>query len=85
MKNLLFTIRDSAAEYYQDPVFARTRAEILRSLMMAMRDEKNPLSVHAEHFSLFELGSFDPVTAAVELHKSPQLVVNLWDLPKVDR
>lgn len=80
MKMLIFSVRDSAAEYYQEPVYARTRAEIIRSLQHEISKDGSPFGRHAEHFSLFELGSFDTDDAAILLHNAPQLVINLWDL-----
>lgn len=83
MKLLIFSIRDSAAEYYQNPVFARTRAEIIRSLALAVSEDGNALGQHAEHFSLFELGSFDALSGVILLHQAPELVINVWDLKGV--
>jgi len=80
MKMLVFSVRDSAAEYYQEPVFARTRAEIIRSLQNALGDPKAPFSQHAEHFALFEVGTFDTDTGMLVAHNAPVLVVGVWDL-----
>jgi len=80
IKLLLFTLYDACAEYYVNPIYARTRAEAIRSLTLAVADPSTQYAQHAEHFSLFELGTFDPLTARLELHQAPVLVINAWEL-----
>lgn len=80
MRSVIFAMRDSCAEYFQEPVYARNRAEMIRSLGMAVGDAKSPFSQHAEHFALFELGWFDPITGRIELHLQPVLVINAFEL-----
>lgn len=86
MKMLVFCLRDSAAECYLEPRLARTRAEIMRSLAEAVRGDSD-IGRHAEHFSLFEVGSWDSDTGLVTSHNSPLLVINAWELksaPKLE-
>jgi len=80
MKLLLFTLFDACAEYYHNPVYARTRAEAIRSLVLAVSDPSTQYAQHAEHFTLFELGTFEPLTAKLELHQAPVHVINAWEL-----
>lgn len=77
---LFFCLRDSKAEYCMDPVLARTRAEAIRSLEKAVRDQGSDISAHAEDFALFELGSFDPVTGAILAHVQKVHVMDAVDL-----
>jgi len=80
MKMLVFCLRDSAAECYLEPRYARTRAEIIRSLAEAVKSADSDLGRHSEHFSLFEIGSWDSDTGLVSSHLSPVLVINAWEL-----
>lgn len=80
MKLLVFSLRDSAAECYLEPRMARTRAEIIRSLSDAVKGGESDIGRFAEHFSLFEIGSWDSDSGLVSSHLSPVLVINAWEL-----
>jgi len=80
LKLLIFALRDSCAEYYTNPIYARTRAEAIRSLGLAVNDGQSDIGGHPEHFSLFELGSFDPENGRIEVHALPVGVISALDL-----
>jgi len=80
MKMLAFAIRDSKAEYFQEPIFARTRAEAIRSLEMELRSEKSRFRQCANDFALFELGSWDALTGKLEVHQQPVHVINAFEV-----
>lgn len=67
-KLLAFAVYDSKAEAYLRPFFAEAKGLAVRSFQDAVNDEKSPMCAHAADYTLFHVGSFDPVTGIVEGH-----------------
>ncbi len=76
------SVWDSAAETYSPPIFTPSKGVALRSFMDAVSDPKTQFAQHPEHFSLFQLGTFDQSKASFQLFDAPQLVSNAWELNK---
>lgn len=70
----IFVIRDEVAKIYNNPFYAPNRAAAHRSFGDAIADEKSYVHAHPADYLLYELGSFDPVTADIKLSKVPELV-----------
>jgi len=81
MKELVFSLRDSQAECYGQLMFARTRMEIMRSLARAVNSgADSDVCNHPEHFTLFEVGSFDRQSGQLVAHEGPVFVIGAWEL-----
>lgn len=66
MKHKVFAIFDSAAAAFLPPWTCPTEAMALRHLMDLQKAEPNHAFVrHAEHYTLFELGTLDDATGVL--------------------
>lgn len=59
----VFTIYDSKAGAFLQPFFMKTNGEAERAISNVLRDPEHNFTVHSDDFTLFELGSFDDVSA----------------------
>lgn len=59
---MMYTIFDSKAEAYMNPFFAPTRGVAHRMFEQAVRNEKSDFARHAEDYSMWEIGFFNPKT-----------------------
>lgn len=66
LKIRLFSIYDSVAEVFEAPFYARTRGEGERIFTDVLKIENQKYCQHPEHYSLFEIGTFDIPTGFVE-------------------
>jgi len=66
MKLLAFTVYDSKAEAYLRPYFAETKGLAMRAFRDAVNDPQHEMHRHAEDYTLFHIGSFDPMTGSLE-------------------
>lgn len=83
MKLAVVAVYDSVAEFYHKPVFWQTPAEGVRSFEFLLQNDKEiPFSKHPEHYSLFHLGSFDPIKGSLVPLPSPVLLRNAWEVVK---
>lgn len=80
MKHMMFSLRDAKAEFFSDPVCARTRAEAIRSLANEVSNPQSSYARNANDIALFELGSFDPISGKIEVHVQPVHVLNAFEL-----
>lgn len=70
MQYKMFTIWDSCARVYQRPFIARVEGEATRSFADVANDKAHPIGQHPEHYSLYEIASFDDADAEIkQLHK----------------
>ncbi len=70
---IMLTIRDSAAEVYARPFFARAPGEAIRSFSDLVNEQDHPIGEHPDHYTLFQIGSFDEQTGSVEAHEPRSL------------
>lgn len=61
------SVYDSKAEAYMRPFFAEATGQAIRSFSDEVNSAREDavLSAHPEDFTLFELGTFDPLTGAL--------------------
>lgn len=76
----LFAIYDTKAKTYTQILTERTSAVAERNFTNAVRNKDMDYNKHAEDFSLFELGSYDNDTGAIQPHKEPILVCKAFTL-----
>lgn len=82
MNVVLVSIYDSASKAYDAPRAVPSVGVAKRQLTDIVRDQSQPsvpFRDHAEHFSLFEVGSFDSETGSI-VSFAPKLIANLWEL-----
>lgn len=70
----MFSIRDSKAEIYNVPFFAKTTAEAERNLRETMKDERTLINKYPEDFSLWMLGEYDDQTGECTSHPPTHLI-----------
>jgi len=77
----IYSIYDTKAEQYGNPVYCRTDAEARRQFGVVAQDQTTEIGKHPEDFLLFRLGTWDPengtikteagtcIAKAIEFHK----------------
>lgn len=73
---LVFAVYDSKAAAYNAPMFLATKGLALRAFSDACAAPDSPLVKHAEDYSLFEIGSYDPNSGLLKAITPPVHVVN---------
>ncbi len=72
----IYSIYDSKAEAYLQPIFATTNGVAIRMFSKAISDEDHAFNQNAEDFTLFEIGSFFEDTAIIEPMTTPKSLCN---------
>lgn len=80
MKHVIVTVYDSAAQVYSKPFFELSVGTALRSFEDAAANKDSSISQHPEHYSMFILGTYDQSNGSFELHNSPVLIKNAWEI-----
>jgi len=78
----IFSVFDSKAEGYLQPFMLSSKGEALRGFINLANKPEHDFHIHAEDFTLFELGSFDDQTAKFELEKTPLSLGNALEFKK---
>ncbi len=73
-KQILFSVYDAKAEGYLSPISAMNRAVAYRIFETAVMSEGHDFNHHAEDYTLFEIGHYEPDTAEL-VSKTPVAVV----------
>lgn len=55
----IYTVYDTKAEHYGNPVFVRTDAEARRSFEGVVHDKTTEIGRHPEDFILYRIGTWD--------------------------
>lgn len=78
----MFSVFDSKAEVYMRPFVAQTVGAAVRGFSDEVNSarEDSQLSQHPEDFALFELGSWDELSGAVEVLEPARCVSKGLDL-----
>lgn len=58
----MYAIRDTGAEVFDRPIFARAHGEAERQFQNVVRDDQTVIGQHPEQFSLWYIGEFDDKT-----------------------
>ncbi len=66
MKMLVFAVFDAAAEAFLKPFFFDTKGQALRSFADACNEEKHQFALHADDYTLFHIGFYDPNKGRLE-------------------
>ncbi len=71
MRMLVFAVYDAAAEAYLTPMFFDTKGQAIRSFVDAVNAEDHMFARHADDYTLFHLGFFDPDKGSLESLATP--------------
>lgn len=76
----IFSVRDSKAKVYIQPIADRNSAQAERNFKTAVTNPETDFHKYPEDFQLFELASWDPDTGIIIPHPSPILVCDAKSL-----
>lgn len=71
MKTMVYVVYDSKAEAYMNPLFFQSKGVAIRAFGEAVNDKASPVGKYPSDFVLFELGSYDALTAKFDLYSAP--------------
>lgn len=74
-----FAIRDIKTDSFMLPFFQSHKAGAMRMFSELARDPQAPVAKHPEDFQLFEIGVYDPQTAAMTALPQPTFLANAVD------
>lgn len=74
-KFIVVSVYDSKAETFAEPKFFPNVATAIRAFKVATVQEGNLFNVHAEDYTLFELGSFDSESGMLAPLGTPKAIV----------
>ena len=83
MRVFVYVIRDSVSQVYDRPMCARSEGEMVRSFSDVAKDTSHPIGQHPEHYSLWNVGTYDDNSGMIEA-TPPVHVVNAIDLVRGD-
>lgn len=78
MKMLVLAVYDSATEAYLQPIFTNAKGSAVRTFMDLAEDPSHPFSKHTDHYSLFEIGTWDD-NRGVLTTMNPIRIIGLWE------
>ena len=81
MRQVIISVKDTAAQAFGRPIFVPAIAVALRGFRDEINrsDSKDDLSRHPDDFELYEIGTFDDSTGIIEVIE-PRLVARAKDL-----
>lgn len=71
----IYSIYDSKAEAYLQPIFCPTNAVAIRTFSSAIAEENHAFNLNAEDYTLFEIGTYDELDAHI-LAVTPKSLCN---------
>lgn len=72
----LFSIHDAKAEAYLNPLTMQSKGEAVRAFDQACQDKESNFYKYPHDFTLVELGTWDQLTARIDLYSSPVILHN---------
>lgn len=82
MQLKVFAIRDEKLGAYLTPFYNPARGAAIRAITDEISNPQSPVSKHPADYVLFELGTYDDLTAKFELYESPLALNCLADFVK---
>lgn len=68
MKTKIYSIYDSKAEAYNQPIFVQTKGQALRAFTDEANNPDSNICRHAADFTLFEIGEYDQLTGNIQTY-----------------
>ena len=75
MKVKVFTIRDDKMEQYNQPFFVQTIGAAEREFTDLANNPDQPISRHAEDYTLFLLGEYNQADGSIEMEPTPKPLI----------
>lgn len=75
----MFSVFDSKAEVFSQPVVSMNAATMMRMCSDLLLDRNHPYAKHAEDYVLFELGRFNDQSGVIEVFVAPKSLCVLRD------
>jgi hypothetical protein len=72
MLQKLFSIYDSKAESFSNPVYLNSTGLAVRTFSDSVQDPKSPFHQHPADYTLFELGTYEDTNAKFDLLPTPK-------------
>lgn len=81
MKQVIISVKDTAAQAFGRPIFVPTTAVAVRSFRDEVNrvDSKDDMAMHPSDFELYQIGTFDDANGVIEVIE-PTLVARAKDL-----
>lgn len=76
----IFAIRDSKAEFYNQPFYQHTRLEAERTFSALANDSKSTIAQHPEDYDLYHLGEYDNISGKIKVLDTPEHIVKAANL-----
>jgi hypothetical protein len=77
MKQIIYSIFDSASGIFSPPFYERAEGQAIRNVMAAQEDPNSSLHRNSEDYHLMRLGTFEDTSCAFELEVAPVKVYSL--------
>lgn len=81
----VFAVRDTKAQAFLQPFYSPSVGSALRAFSDAVNDGQCPFNKHPEDYILYEIGSYDDATAALDPLDVVRLQVAATDLVDVKK
>jgi hypothetical protein len=78
----VFSILDSRAELFGNPVFTVSLGGAIRSFEDEARNKESPIAQHPRDYELYHLGEFDPESGSFNLFDAPKRLCYATDFVK---
>lgn len=72
----MFSVHDSKAEAYFNPIFFKTAGEAIRAFETTCRDVESQFNKYPADFTLVELGEYNEQDASIKSHATPRILSN---------
>lgn len=79
MKVMVFSIFDTVAKIYSQPMFISNTGLMLRSFADEVKNKDSNLHRHSEDMKLYQVGEWDDVAGELVVIKPPKFVANAVD------
>lgn len=80
MELKMFSIRDSKAEIFHPPFFAKSHGEAERNFHQLTQDDKSTIAKYPEDFDLYYFGTYNDQTGKMTTSDSPTHIVKAINL-----
>lgn len=75
-----FALFDAKMGEYMSPFYSANRSTGVREIMSLLQNENHPVTIHAQDYTLYHLGTFDTATGEHGNDYGPQALFNLANL-----
>lgn len=72
----IFTVHDSKAQAYLQPIYFRSTGEAIRAFETTCKDKNSQFAQYPSDFSLLHIGEWNQDTAAIVMLSKPVILTN---------